>query len=807
MDTSTSIRSEAESVLDWLGAAGEEVPGPTQPPAELTPERWSSAWKPLLALLRPEGDDTPEPVAALRLVALAEAGGLPRPAAKEWAGRAMERSGRQSFWASWSGVRDREELRLRLEVLRFGTKIDAGLTGFLMFFFRASDPALYQAAALTVGTHYHACPELRTAVDHYIRGRSLDPAKPIALNGQRSRRRILLARTAAACAHPDTTVAPPFALAAWRERRHDLSDASALLLAAETCLRSTRPPDPLAADCTVILEAIARETNQPLDRALLQKWGRLLCLLVDHPHGPDTAASLGLWTRLLGNLVERLRSTAPTTFGETLRLLNLLDEVLRTVAFLPAAVQQRIEAAASWGLPPDLAALARLRIAVWQNRESDNVSTFSLHNLHEVLPAGADPDLFARLLSRPAPAGRLLLEDARQEAEADLAALLLRPLGDSAAWCSRAPGNRALTAFLLLDLAQFARLSDSRWAALLAHHGFRAASVPAEEAGPAPGRSRLSVATLPVLLRIISLEEDTGGSFVESRLLHQLQDDSLLVALLPSGRHSELLSILADAFEHHLRMRLAARPGFSPFRCLYRSLVRHPHEEFFSRLRAVCHERDYRRADGETIPLAAIIDHLATETRPETPDPAPALYPVFGDNFAAWLHGLRRAAPLALPADSPGDLLPRLAAWLGTDPDDEPGGHPTLLGLVRRLNEHAPPARRGYPAFDPRASDTLAADLARLTAGLLRSAPRIEAENLDELESVREAHLRLASDLEEIRTAWSPLLPVPEARLLAACLNQLRQKLDAAEATLHQLADVWNARADGQPHRPLATSL
>lgn len=79
----------------------------------------------------------------------------------------------QQAWAEWTAVTDRDELRLRLEVLQQVETLDPSLHAFVQFFFRASDPVLYQTAAVTVGTHLDRHPDLETYLQQFAKEHSV----------------------------------------------------------------------------------------------------------------------------------------------------------------------------------------------------------------------------------------------------------------------------------------------------------------------------------------------------------------------------------------------------------------------------------------------------------------------------------------------------------------------------------------------------------------------------------------------------------------------------------------------------------
>jgi hypothetical protein len=100
----------------------------------------------------------------------------------------------QKSWSDWASLNDREEIRLRLKVLNETDTLDESLVDFILFFFRASDPVLYQLSSIVMGRELDHYPRLKSYFLDYCRKRDIPADAPVRLNNQRSRRRVLLVR-------------------------------------------------------------------------------------------------------------------------------------------------------------------------------------------------------------------------------------------------------------------------------------------------------------------------------------------------------------------------------------------------------------------------------------------------------------------------------------------------------------------------------------------------------------------------------------------------------------------------------------
>lgn len=518
-------------------------------------------------------------------------------------------------WKNWTGIQDRETLRRMLEFLGKAHTLEESQESFLYFFFRSSDPLLYQTAALAMGRHLGTSRKLLDSFKKFCAFRSVDPTQPVSLSGQRSHRRILLALCAAAVAERSAWAPEALALteapAAFEDPgfgRSNSSDLATYLLALSYLVGNGYRRPGFRDHADKVLQTMAADTGLALDRVTTQRWGLLLQARSRSPEPLSPEAGVALWSSFLGRLHRSYMEGRPLEFGSAMRLLAQMDELVHLAALLPADWRHRLDST----LPLDPSSADgpyfRHRLFTWSRRERkgnpDGGISGAPPPLNSLFPFLSAPELSSSPTSAPLP----LEGDSETNREAMLARALLRLLSRRARWASLAGEQQALAAFLLLDLSQYGGLPSARWNALLESE-LRLPAI-------APGNDlKISVAdpVVTILLRLLSLEGPASSSFLESRLLHRIQDDRLLLALLPSRKDPELIPILADAYEHRIRMRLLREPGFSPAAYLYRTLVRDPDPAFYQSLQGVCAGREYQQADGRGVPLEKIISWISRE--------------------------------------------------------------------------------------------------------------------------------------------------------------------------------------------------
>ncbi|TVP53592.1 MAG: hypothetical protein EA351_14970 [Gemmatimonadales bacterium] len=492
---------------------------------------------------------------------------------------------------------------------------DAGTEG-LLFRFRASDPSVYQDAAIELGGRLLDDPPLRQAMESYAERHGLGLSGTIPLRGVRGPRRILLLRSSArarwisGASRGDWEPEDPLPI----DARFPLPDSprdTAVRLLAERLLFEVDPDTRYASGLHLVAGATLEERRR-WDRASLRRWGELAGALARARPNEGLTGVLEAWRRL----VQRFLGEYPTGPGASVvrrvQLLALLDEAARGLTALPEAVA--VEALRGVGEETMSSGPSR--------RESRSEGSLFLEYRHRLWAIrtghlghspGAGP-----MTSDGKPAGSLLgwmvgwadieweeatpgrswrtFDPAEPGTTRRRAALrrLLRPLASPSEWSAYSPHQRSLRAFLILDVLSDATEGDPELTA----------SARAEGVLDEGGEDSLGV----LALRVTSLESPGGEAMIDPAFLHRVTGDGLLLALIPAGRRSELLPVLADGIEHRLRLRLASDPHADAERDLMRVSVRSPHSEFWEALEALVGGRSYPLADGGELELESLVN-------------------------------------------------------------------------------------------------------------------------------------------------------------------------------------------------------
>jgi len=768
-----SDRATLQSAAAWLDAQPPDVRATWCEEARARIGEGPS-WTRLLLQVFSQAD----PPRARALMQEARALGLTREDARAVVGELTGCTTVQEAWALWTAEEDREELRLRMELLYHAPQVSEALAPFLMFFFRSSVVALYRSAALTIGRHLHATPALLDAVKQFAATRGVVLNAPIELNGHRARRRLLLVLTAAARREGGTPEALqadglspdplPWNTDASGERTLPLppraSDAAALLVACELVAGTSPTPEEVAALDAMLRTVVANAEATWMDRAVLQRFGRLLVQRASMGPPLEEGLPATLMTGLISSRWQQLHAQSGDRIEGRLQSLLQLDETLRTLALLPAEVQAAVRSGWRETLPEGAREWMLHRLAVWFWRDDSDASATTATT---VLPA-APPEDGPRLASGDTPeairqrVAHRYAEEAAPDAflpdpaqpQARLLADLLRQLEDTATWYRRSPATRALLIFHLLDEAEHLALSAAQVGALL----------PEEEAVTYAGRAAADMLRTHVLLQVVALEPPGVEAFVDALLLYQVADARVLAALLPRERRSPLLPLLADAVEHFVRWQLRQTPDFSAAAFLYGLTARRPHRTFFQELQAVCADRTYKRADDTAVPLQAVVAWVAGEGPPVADDPLVRLV----EDVRAALRAVAEAH-VPLPA-----RLALLAEVLSGEGPQHRGR--TLKELLATLHLGA--------------SDGKGDTVATLAATLLPQAEQIRPTTIQDVDEAKQALAQLATVIARVRTEILPAIPAAEAQLVTTILARVEEEHQGWAAGLDALPGV-----------------
>jgi len=698
----------------------------------------------------------------------------------------------QQAWADWTAVTDREELRLRLETMCHFDTLDPALHPFVLFFFRASDPVLYQVAARVLGTHLEANTELGTYLDDFAASRGIDPTAPVVLRGTRTRRRLLIALAA----HRATGATVPVLDASAPESHLDLSplDLNAVLAATRIVVDRFSTTTDWEHLGLTLLDGIA--DRSPVDRAdpsLLRSWGLLFATLGNRHPERTTAA----WSALLGRLW-----TSPDqeihSFPDQLQRLARLDEVVHGAALLPASAQQRVHRSLPRSLGPYPSLFVRYRWSVWTERERTNPPDSLLNSLSSATTEANSvlgELVRAETGSSPTPSG---FEDGPRSSRRLTAFVhLVSAMGDKPTWFRHSVEQRALVAFSALDLSRHLPLPSTAVDAAFDHFAFprlRATEEPSRTV-PLPN-GRAGPATYRMLLRLADWEETSAGRLVGTTLLHQITEPQVLLMLLPSHEASEWTAALADAAEHRLRLHLRTRADFSPEQFLYETSVRAPHPQFYDHLHHLCEGRTYQDTKEREVPIRAIVERLRDEVRATT-DGSPAARP---SGEAAWpgnpefarnLSHVRQTLSAVLTLPDPIEALDTMVDVLDPKSKDPETGSRGLVGLLSLGRSPSAPLVSRTRGTAPPSLQTVREHLQTHVLRLRETIPHLQPRTFREAHGVRDDALEIEDALEAIEQHVVPILGMVEATLLTSVFDHLKTRLQAWTDALTSLQAQW----------------
>ncbi len=649
-------------------------------------------------------------------------------------------------------IGDREQTLQQLRTMAGMRSPDTSLTAFLTFCFRASDPDIYQQAAYCLGYWLPAVPALFDWFEEYCAARNQPLSAPVELNGQRSTRRMLLARCAAAISahplHPDLQgrwpgverLIPAFA----EDAALPASDAdTAILLHALLVLRE----DPalqgrLDHAISQFLEQAEQRPTLLGNLAVLRHWTRLILDLAGSGHSG--------YAPLQGRIKDLLGRAGRGNVRERLQALNGIDVILQTVV-------------ATVG-PPTTSVLGsymgdgglwiQLRLFWWCHR-----MTGSLPMLPDARPASVTLQIYyqATQAADTARQGNILGSDMAGGTEQRILAHATPGLRGKRRWLSSPAGERALQLFLVMDLMG------------------RDAPLPVDPTDlgvSLPGSDRDAV-LLAVLSRVATWEQLPAAALVDPRRLHALREPVLGLALLPASDGSEApqsdgLEALADVVEQQLRLALAHDPAFDAKTYLLLSLVRQPPQRLYRQLVELSRQRQYTDLQGNQLPIT----EWAQELQQLTAHPEKA--------GAGW----RLLEPPPQPQPDPRDDLLALLEWLGADPHVRPRPQSAMARMEHLQPTHRPPlAVEGHEAQHASLGELQTA-IHAIAHRIIDLAQQLRPAAETDLESGRELARQLHAAVDELRREFAAHLPAPDARSVDQALGQRLNTMQRWATTL-----------------------
>lgn len=623
----------------------------------------------------------------------------------------------------------------------------------LLFLFRASDPGIYQPAAVALGRRALMEDAANRSLYTYAHKRRVDLEGVQELNGQRSTRRILLAQVSNWASQPADWRGPPPLTPEQVARGlpNDAADA-AVLLNVVARLLATKDVEGLPEAAEQLLHDLPAPDA---GRMVWRRWTELLFAIRAYGIPTQVPGCTGAWRNALDRLVVASPGENPVADGS--RRLIALDELYRVAGAHPDALQ---ELSSAW---PNSVSEAdrrwcRLRFATWCRRHFPNSTPLLTVEPRDYSGLSRYAAEIERAWQERAGfIGASPVESCGQALLKTLAAMLESPVS----WRRQPPRDRALALFLIVDLDIAVPLSRERVAAF---------------PGVTASGSGLAV---PWVLRVTEWEGIAPETLLDARTLHSIKDLPLQEQLVrrDSGGGGEL----ADVLEHRFRTLIHNARGWDPARFLLRLAARQPAPAFFRRLYSVVQDRSYSTTDGTSFPLAQWCQALASENDASV---TPGLDSEDGHR-APVLKSLRS---LAENPGIPGDAIRALISVLG--PSGGTVGAPagTVIGLLRYLG---PPAERWE---QPESElDTIQRDLLLLPDLLAPDAWRRRHQ-------AREAVASLDERLDALTNLLSPLLPRPEATWLAHACEAIRRQARLWLQGLDAVAQAAAEYEDTQAH-------
>ncbi|MCC5833669.1 MAG: hypothetical protein JJU20_02960 [Opitutales bacterium] len=641
----------------------------------------------------------------------------------------------------------------------------------IQFYFRASDPALYQAACIAAGRHLLADPELYRFCEAYAHTREQSLTEPISFRGERARRRLLLLLASAMRSqdegtqpHPELAdvvlPAVPFDEASFRgDLPPNAADASLVLAAVQLLAASPASIRRVKESLPLMVKAVPGHSYWRREPSLPERFGQLL------GHLPEAEATK-LYQPVLLNELQHLNGGEAKDCGALLRAWTSLESVIAAGLKLQLLSLEDLQHELS---PFDLEFL-RLRVRCWQLRKGDGPCA----SPEPEGPIEPDCPLLRAAFDwwRSTPADGAGLAGSRERTAAlQLLRLILPIVSNRNRWLELDVREKALSLFLLAELAENLTLNSHQWNAYAEGSG-----LPLGSGGFYQANSKGFALLHAVLVRLLEWEPSGPEVILSQQQIHTIENPLLLLALLPSDRPSLHNHILVDAVENRIRSELRRSPHYDPEVLLAQASIRRPHRSFFAELSQLCRDRSYLRGNDETYTLRETIDWWtgAVDANP-------------GEADSSVLKQALEAVQQPLPED-PGACLIEWADRIHTKEDKA-----SLTRILELLHAASPehPLRAGNPAFAETALGTIQQ---QTEASCLRLRAAADALGPSSWKLETGVQLPQQEALQELRTLESILLhflPQPFAESWQARMTEVEERLLSWQQHIEPLATAW----------------
>ena len=702
--------------------------------------------------------------------------GYVRKEVKRILGESCSKPEIQQLWSQWSIIEDREELRLRMELIRHFSSIIPELHDFIKFFFRASDPVMYQAAAYTLGTKLENHPELMDYFTGYLKRWSVQSDKPVELNGDRSRRRILITIAAYQAERNPSQSEPTFAFplqleTGSRAEELDSSDLNVTLIATGILLDSKTDFPGLTDYATLLITNILKKGIKSSERNLVRNWGFVISRL----KGADKAWQIESYINLLQVLFNQYRSYNEEQFNSRIQVLHQIDEVLHSTVHLHTGQQRALYESISGHLDPWASRLSFIRLTQWHQRTFGQTdSPLLLKKITDSTHFESDLIRFASIKILEAEkhlTGRS--DKAEANPHLDLFTRLLTSLENNLNWLKTSLSERSISLLFMIDLVMHELEGNFQVSRLLS----------IVEAGQESDNMKSD--DYPDALRIHILahqrEAVRGPVPVDSNLIHQIPDADLLLIFLDESSGLEMLAVLADAFEHHLRLQLVRAPDFSVSLYLYKIAGKKPDPLLFDLLARTCRNRIYHTTDETPVPVYEMVNHFRVEMKLTSDEILKRFAPPVksdeagengfkNDTFYQELTAIRHDLIGLHNLEDLFESLARFADIMDPGIIETDTGSRGVTDLVQKIAEYQP---------DLLDQKDLKPEQITYKLSLTRENSRwLLPESLGDLNIVKDARLKLKDLLQGFETLIIPKLSHVDANLFQLCILDLRTHMD-----------------------------
>ncbi|TVQ05509.1 MAG: hypothetical protein EA359_03025 [Balneolaceae bacterium] len=667
----------------------------------------------------------------------------------------------QRKWSHWAAVNDREEIRLRLKVLRETDILDDSLVEFVLFFFRASDPVLYQLSAIVVGREMENHPALKEYLLRYCKHRNISLDEPVRLNNQRSRRRVLLVM-ASRLANDSDGRSFPFPVD--MSTSADLIDAdiSILFLSCSLILEGGWP------DCSEYAASLFNDRftmkRHIRDRSLVRNAGILMEHLKQYgKHAGD------LFHLCFDHVLDQYNQAGH--LATRLQALFLLDELMESSMHLGLEFKGAGSGSTRQGRFNRFLEI-RLRHWAYSVQKSyephEDVETSGRDSITDILHS-------SNIHEEPEEQYRVFAETVHR-------------LADEGSWRTFTVEERCYRAFFLIDFSIHSASFDPEEIILLFQSN--GMTERAEQSELSQKRTQSQSLLSPIMKRLLELEPSLSRHLFDPQLIHRLADFELLPALIPTGADPDFLSILADAVEHQFRLQLAVNPAFNPDHYLYLLTIRRPSARFYRNLLELCSGREYKRINGEAYPLYTLTEELLKEI---TSDPGNYIPP-----HTPFWDGLNHIRNKLTEMAGESNLL-NLLAGLETEMHGT-GAEQLREGITLHdlLEIVQPPDavwhRAGEPSFTMQSGKQIIERDEQLAEKLKSKTMLLAPATLHSGFIVGEAVQSIEYLLEQMGDTLLPLLGVTEARLFERVLEAASIRLREWSGAFSEAARIWSGR-------------